>query len=729
MLKQMAACKNVISSVNHLQYLRSKILRHTLIDDRPEHSRSFRKRTLYKALSDSYDDEMDLEFYIPDDYNDAEHTDIRFHVPVRLNGARRYGKSVPSQDDSLWSLIERGYFAKQPGIDLWIDDDSSTIINTNQRKTLAISLVLGLMLSIDCSHNLDVWDPKNIHFLKPIDKDYTPFISIHGNNSASVRNRLSIAGLHSRYTIDEDEENLRPMPQFMLLAKALMQIAWGDCLRSIKVPEGSQSAFMDPWKELRGGVSSYYQKMKCDSEGSRESLPFLEAALGCLNFHKDYQVRLRGAMPSQEIEIAWQVIFDKILLKIDANLVSKGLSKSSSDSATSNNSLAIITEGATKMSLSVPYVSDQTHVKLFDTKQTSNPSAANEFWQLLERFHSSSSRYISEHSTLSEVDLPRRIRIAVLDTGIDFHHSAILEAKEKGRMSPEWCYSWVGDKSNAQDDDNDLHGTNCAYLLHKVAPEADIYIGKVFERNTVRLYEAENIAKAIEYATNVWDVDIISMSFGLMRPKARGDGNKDEERLAMERFNQIVDDIEIAIRNSANLSRIFFAAASNSGKNEPRAFPASYQPWVICVHASEGNGEDGGINPELGNGFNLMTLGMGIELMERECVIKNGKTTIHKYKTVIKSGTSFATPVAAGIAAIVLDLAARVKEINSRAKRKIKRHEEMEKILRLMSTAKGKEDVRGRLHYMAPWLHWENGWEIDETKCRLVWDTINNTLL
>jgi hypothetical protein len=68
-----------------------------------------------------------------------------------------------------------------------------------------------------------------------------------------------------------------------------------------------------------------------------------------------------------------------------------------------------------------------------------------------------------------------------------------MEAKEQGRMKEEWCQSWVG--ADAKDEDSELHGTNCAYLLHKAAPEANIYVAKVFNQNAFRFYEAENIAK------------------------------------------------------------------------------------------------------------------------------------------------------------------------------------------------------------------------------------------
>jgi hypothetical protein len=216
------------------------------------------------------------------------------------------------------------------------------------------------------------------------------------------------------------------------------------------------------------------------------------------------------------------------------------------------------------------------------------------------------------------------------------------------------------------------------------------------------------------------------LSFGLRQPAAKDDGDETEEQSARDKYHKIVDEIETAIRDASQPGRprLIFAAASNSGKNDPRAFPANNNRWVICVHASKGNGEDGGINPEIQSGFNFMTLGMGLELMERENFVKNGRAR-SRFNRVIKSGTSFATPIAAGIAATVLDLASRVDAINPRAKIKLKRPEGMEKMLMLMSTPTPMGGLRDRLYYMAPWHHWKSGWETDASRSRWVWDTIN----
>jgi hypothetical protein len=213
------------------------------------------------------------------------------------------------------------------------------------------------------------------------------------------------------------------------------------------------------------------------------------------------------------------------------------------------------------------------------------------------------------------------------------------------------------------------------------------------------------------------------MSFGLRPPRPLPNANQADDRKALQDFEDLVDSIQDAIRDaSMKAPRIMFAAASNNGKNERRAFPARYDPWVICVHASDGKGNDGGINPPAESGTNFMTLGTGLELLERRWMVL-GRTRNVTYKRVYKSGTSFATPIAAGVAATALDLAARVSAINDRTRKKLKRCEEMRKALRLMSTPK--HDFGEQYRFLAPWNHWEEHWQTNEAKCRMAWDSIN----
>lgn len=51
-------------------------------------------------------------------------------------------------------------------------------------------------------------------------------------------------------------------------------------------------------------------------------------------------------------------------------------------------------------------------------------------------------------------------------------------------------------ETDVNDGDNGLHGTNCTHLLHKAAPEAEIYIEKLFQEPNFKEYQAKNIAMA-----------------------------------------------------------------------------------------------------------------------------------------------------------------------------------------------------------------------------------------
>lgn len=73
-------------------------------------------------------------------------------------------------------------------------------------------------------------------------------------------------------------------------------------------------------------------------------------------------------------------------------------------------------------------------------------------------------------ATFRRYPIKRRIRIAILDTGIDPRHAAFEDAviKREDFLNPQ------GDAF-----DEHGHGTHCAGLLCKVAPAAEIYVARV----------------------------------------------------------------------------------------------------------------------------------------------------------------------------------------------------------------------------------------------------------
>lgn len=103
--------------------------------------------------------------------------------------------------------------------------------------------------------------------------------------------------------------------------------------------------------------------------------------------------------------------------------------------------------------------------------------------------------------------------------------------------------------------------------------------------------------------------------------------------------------IESAIRYAHGKNKILFAAASNQGLNGSRTYPAKHNE-VICIHFTDGRGQCHKDNVESEKGDNFSTLGHAVESTWPE---KLGQGLTQR-----RSGTSFATPIAAGIAAFIL---------------------------------------------------------------------------
>jgi hypothetical protein len=77
-----------------------------------------------------------------------------------------------------------------------------------------------------------------------------------------------------------------------------------------------------------------------------------------------------------------------------------------------------------------------------------------------------------------------RVRIAILDTGMDLpNHVLWSPGSRRIRSSKSWVRSKIGED---EVEDLDGHGTHAVGLLLKVAPEADIYVARVFEKNNER---------------------------------------------------------------------------------------------------------------------------------------------------------------------------------------------------------------------------------------------------
>lgn len=108
-------------------------------------------------------------------------------------------------------------------------------------------------------------------------------------------------------------------------------------------------------------------------------------------------------------------------------------------------------------------------------------------------------------------------------------------------------------------------------------------------------------------------------------------------------------ELENALQNAYANNVVLFAAASNSGGKLGRSFPAR-EPEVVAVHATDANGNRSHFSPTATDyDINLATVGEAVE-SAWPVVLCEDDTKYVKHK----SGTSYATPIMAGMTAFLM---------------------------------------------------------------------------
>ncbi len=232
----------------------------------------------------------------------------------------------------------------------------------------------------------------------------------------------------------------------------------------------------------------------------------------------------------------------------------------------------------------------------------------------------------------------RGIKVAVLDTGLDFNHPDFLNHPGVNRAQSR---SFVAEAPTAQDGHG--HGTHCVGIVagpaqpsqqprYGVAPDAEIYVGKVLD-DSGRGIDGDILA-GLQWAITS-GCDLVSMSLGA--PVAKGQ--------APSRV------FEQAASRALDRGCLIMAAAGNDSRRPQLVAPVSHPAncrSILAVAAVDRALQvawfsNGSINKD---GGAVDIAGPGVDC-------KSAWPIPTQYK--VESGTSMATPHVAGIAALIAE--------------------------------------------------------------------------
>lgn len=160
------------------------------------------------------------------------------------------------------------------------------------------------------------------------------------------------------------------------------------------------------------------------------------------------------------------------------------------------------------------------------------------------------------------------------------------------------------------------------------------------------------------------------------------------------------DDIDLALGDAllprdrnATRKLVFAGAHNNVGNNGHLGWPGKRE-GVIAIYATNGRGYLSDINPQTTASPCFGTLGMDIQMGYR----RKGEPS----KNVYLSGASYATPIAAGIAANILEIARHdMPDMTDEAQRCLRSSPSMKAMLERIS-----EPGNDGFYYLQPWKFW-----------------------
>jgi subtilisin family serine protease len=235
---------------------------------------------------------------------------------------------------------------------------------------------------------------------------------------------------------------------------------------------------------------------------------------------------------------------------------------------------------------------------------------------------------ISWPQAVAVMHTPRDVIVAVLDSGVSVSHPDLF-----GRLVPGWNTTVNPPTTNTDDSHTQSHGTKCAGIIAAARDNAIGVAGVAANAKIMPIKIATNFLASVRWAANGLTratdsgAKVASMSWGY------GAGETD------------LPFLRTAVEYADDRGVVMIASTGNI-PTEPVGYPAAY-PQVIAVGATNNRDEM----------FSATTRGPEMDLVAPGVAI---------YTTVDQSGnangygpedgTSFAAPIVAGVAAMVLGI-------------------------------------------------------------------------
>ncbi|KAH8747495.1 peptidase S8/S53 domain-containing protein [Diaporthe sp. PMI_573] len=300
---------------------------------------------------------------------------------------------------------------------------------------------------------------------------------------------------------------------------------------------------------------------------------------------------------------------------------------------------------------------------LFDArKPVGDESTANGWIKWVNEFTAFRERILPDTVGVEfDSENKQRIRVTVIDTGIDSSHPYIRGKKWTGydeyATEPHLFCDFVraaSDPTRHGPVDEDGHGTFIAGLLLRLAPDVELSIARIgVTRQSIEKDDqiGKKVGLAIRHAVETWETNIISMSFGCwdMSPDIR----------------------DAIIEKAIPKKVIVLAAAGNSGNHRGIAYPAR-EDGVLKIFAANSDGYAAPFSPPVDfyySDLSYFIYGCGVvstwpwtklQTTQEEGlpVFCYGPNDNHEHSPncdmrTVMSGTSFATPIAAALVALI----------------------------------------------------------------------------